>query len=64
MPNKRTPKTPRRRGVKRTFHPGFWLTSAAEDALKEMNIPKGKESDFINSAIVLAANPTKERREK
>ena len=63
-PASKHPKTDRQRGKRRNFHAGFWMTEAAEAALIEMNIPKGKEAAFINSAIVLAANPTKERKEK
>jgi len=50
---KPTPKTPRRRGVRRKFQPGFYLTEQAEKALGE--IPSGKVSEFINQAIVLLA---------
>ena len=57
MPNK-PPKTPRRRGVRRKFQPGFYLTAEAEKALGE--IPSGKVSEFINQAIVLLAKQRKE----
>ncbi len=53
MKDKPAPKTTRRRGVKRKFQPGFYLTPEAEKVLGE--IPSGKVSEFINQAIVLLA---------
>ena len=44
-------KTTRRRGKRRKFQPGFYLTEQAEKVLGE--IPSGKVSEFINQAIVL-----------
>jgi len=58
----KTPKTTRRRGVRRKKFPPFYLTSAAEQALGQ--IPNGQKAKFINDAIVLAANPTKRKEEK
>lgn len=56
----KTPKTTRRRGVRRKFQPGFYLTTEAEKALGE--IPSGKVSEFINQAIVSLANKRKEEK--
>ncbi len=57
---KPTPKTTRRRGFRRKFQPGFYLTAEAEKALGE--IPSGKVSEFINQAIVLLAKQRKEEK--
>ena len=46
---KPAPKTTRRRGKRRKFQPGFYLTPEAEKALGE--IPSGKVSAYINKAI-------------
>lgn len=49
----KTPKTLRRRGVRRKFQPGFYLTEQAKEVMSNV---KGNKSAFINQAIVLLAN--------
>jgi len=63
MTKNKTPKTTRRKGVKRKKFPPFYLTSAAEAALGE--IPNGQKSAYINKAIEqYAKDPTKQKEEK
>jgi len=54
---KPAPKTTRRRGKRRKFQPGFYLTPEAETVLGE--ITKGLVAEFINQAIVLLARVNK-----